>query len=144
LWEAASGKKLQTFQGHSSGVNGVALNGDGKRLWTASGDGSTRLWDPATGKKAWSHNFPKSQLFGSVTATQPLVGQTVVNGNVKGQAVFTHGTNFGVAQTNNRNLQRATDEIINASVFVVSSRSRIVSCNSTRPTLFEDCGSMSH
>lgn len=34
-------------------------------------------------------------------------------GSVNGQAVFTHGTNFGVAQTNNRNLQRATDEIVN-------------------------------
>jgi predicted Zn-dependent protease len=33
-------------------------------------------------------------------------------GSVNGQAVFTHGTNFGVAQTNNRNLQRATDELI--------------------------------
>jgi predicted Zn-dependent protease len=35
-------------------------------------------------------------------------------GSVNGQAIFTHGANFGVAQTNNnRNLQRATDEIIN-------------------------------
>jgi Zn-dependent protease with chaperone function len=34
-------------------------------------------------------------------------------GSVNGQAVFTHGTNFGVAQTNNRNLQQATNEIIN-------------------------------
>jgi predicted Zn-dependent protease len=33
-------------------------------------------------------------------------------GNYNGQAVFTHGTSFGVAQTNQRNLQRATDEII--------------------------------
>jgi len=33
-------------------------------------------------------------------------------GSYNGQAVFTHGTNFAVAQTNNRNLQRATDEII--------------------------------
>ena len=36
-------------------------------------------WDPATGKKVWSHNFPKSQLFGSVTATAGdlvLVGGT--------------------------------------------------------------------
>ena len=33
-------------------------------------------------------------------------------GSVNGQAVFTHGTNFGVAQTNNRNLQRATDELV--------------------------------
>ena len=35
-------------------------------------------------------------------------------GSVNGQAIFTHGTSFGVAQTNNRNLQRATEEIINS------------------------------
>jgi Zn-dependent protease with chaperone function len=35
-------------------------------------------------------------------------------GQYNGQAVFTHGANFGVAQTNNRNLQRATDELINS------------------------------
>src|SRR5687767_11326191 len=35
-------------------------------------------------------------------------------GSVNGQAVFTHGTSFGVVQTNNnRNLQRATEELIN-------------------------------
>jgi hypothetical protein len=35
-------------------------------------------------------------------------------GQVNGQAVFTHGTSFGLAQTNNRNLQRATEELINS------------------------------
>ena len=36
-------------------------------------------------------------------------------GQYNGQAVFTHGTSFGVAQTNNnRNLQRATDELVNS------------------------------
>ena len=35
-------------------------------------------------------------------------------GQYNGQAVFTHGASFGVAQTNNnRNLQRATEELIN-------------------------------
>jgi alcohol dehydrogenase (cytochrome c) len=41
--------------------------------------GELQAWDPATGKKAWSHNFPKSHLFGSVTATAGdliLVGGT--------------------------------------------------------------------
>ena len=42
--------------------------------------GELQAWDPATGKKAWSHNFPKSQLFGSVTATA-------------GDLVFVGGTN---------------------------------------------------
>jgi predicted Zn-dependent protease len=34
-------------------------------------------------------------------------------GEYNGQAVFTHGVNFGVAQTTNRNLQRATTEFVN-------------------------------
>lgn len=33
-------------------------------------------------------------------------------GQYNGQAVFTHGVNFGVAQTNSRNLQQATNELI--------------------------------
>ena len=32
LWEAASGKKLQTFQGHTDSVKSVALSGDGKHV----------------------------------------------------------------------------------------------------------------
>ena len=35
-------------------------------------------------------------------------------GQVNGQPVFTHGVSFGVAQTNNRNLQRASEELINS------------------------------
>ena len=35
-------------------------------------------------------------------------------GQANGQAVFTHGVNFGVAQTQNRDLQRATDEFVNS------------------------------
>jgi alcohol dehydrogenase (cytochrome c) len=42
--------------------------------------GELQAWNPATGKKAWSHNFPKSQLFASVTATA-------------GDLVFAGGTN---------------------------------------------------
>ncbi|HEV8429301.1 MAG TPA: M48 family metallopeptidase [Pyrinomonadaceae bacterium] len=34
-------------------------------------------------------------------------------GQYNGQAVYTHGASFGVAQTNNRNLQSATQEFIN-------------------------------
>ncbi|HKY27044.1 MAG TPA: M48 family metalloprotease [Pyrinomonadaceae bacterium] len=35
-------------------------------------------------------------------------------GQYQGQAVFTHGANFGVAQTNRRNLRNATDDFINS------------------------------
>ncbi len=33
-------------------------------------------------------------------------------GQYNGQAIFTHGVNFGVTQTSNRNLQRATQEFV--------------------------------
>jgi alcohol dehydrogenase (cytochrome c) len=42
--------------------------------------GELQAWDPATGKKAWTVNFPGSQLFASVTATA-------------GDLVFIGGTN---------------------------------------------------
>ena len=35
-------------------------------------------------------------------------------GTYNGQTVYTHGANFGVAQTNSRNLQSATQELINS------------------------------
>ena len=35
-------------------------------------------------------------------------------GQYNGQAIYTHGASFGVAQTSNRNLQRATQELINS------------------------------
>ena len=35
-------------------------------------------------------------------------------GQYNGQAVFTHGVNFGVTQANDRNLQRATDEFVSS------------------------------
>ena len=35
-------------------------------------------------------------------------------GSVQGQNVFTHGVNFGVSQTQSRNLQQATDELLNS------------------------------
>jgi predicted Zn-dependent protease len=35
-------------------------------------------------------------------------------GSSNGQTVFTHGLNIGIAQTNNRNLQQATNEFLNS------------------------------
>ena len=54
-------------------------------------------------------------------------------GQINGQPVFTHGTSFGVAQTNNRNLQRATDEIIQS--FAQGNRNLRTSGNYQRTTI---------
>jgi hypothetical protein len=51
LWEASSGQRLRTFQGHSGPVFSVAFSPDGKWLATGSEDNTAVLWEAASGQK---------------------------------------------------------------------------------------------
>jgi len=62
LWEAATGKKVQTFQGHAKGVSSVALSSDGKRVLTGSWDETAILWEAATGKKVQTFQGHKDSV----------------------------------------------------------------------------------
>jgi WD40 repeat protein len=44
VWDAASGKQLLTLSGHGGAVNSVAWSPDGKRLATASDDGTVQVY----------------------------------------------------------------------------------------------------
>lgn len=56
LWDAATGRPLQTLRGHSRGVYSLAFSPDGRILASASGGswvqlaGETKLWDVASGQ----------------------------------------------------------------------------------------------
>lgn len=51
MWNAATGKLLRKFVGHSGGVMSVAFSPDGRQVLTGSRDSTARLWDAATGKE---------------------------------------------------------------------------------------------
>lgn len=50
LWDAASGRLLRIFKGHSNWVNCLAFSSDGSRIVSGSIDNTVKLWDTATGR----------------------------------------------------------------------------------------------
>ena len=61
---------------HDGGVNAVAFSPDGTRVATASGDGSARVFDPATGTELarLNHNEPVNAVVFSPDGTQVATG----------------------------------------------------------------------
>lgn len=49
VWDAQTGSRLLTLQGHTSALSDVVFSGDGARIATASLNGSVRVWDARTG-----------------------------------------------------------------------------------------------
>jgi WD40 repeat protein len=51
LWDIATGKQIQHFEGHRCPITSIAFDAQGKTLATGSYDCTIRLWDVATGKQ---------------------------------------------------------------------------------------------
>ena len=51
IWNPETGQDLLTFKGHTKEVMSVAFRPDGRRLASASNDGTIKIWDPGTGQE---------------------------------------------------------------------------------------------
>jgi WD40 repeat protein len=77
LWNAASGTRLRSLEGHKDGVTSVAFSPDGKTL--ASGSvGNMRLWDAASGALLHSLEWQRYEV--TSVAFSPD-GQTLASGS---------------------------------------------------------------
>ena len=50
MWNPAARKEVQPLAGHTGPVNAVVITADGKRIVSASEDGTLRAWNPVTGR----------------------------------------------------------------------------------------------
>ncbi|KAI1005340.1 WD repeat-containing protein 5 [Podosphaera aphanis] len=70
IWDAPTGKHMQTIQGHLAGISTIAWSPDSKTLASGSDDKTIRLWHRATGKPypvplLGHHNYVYSLSFSS-------------------------------------------------------------------------------
>jgi WD40 repeat protein/serine/threonine protein kinase len=89
LWDAASGKRLRTLEGHKHRALGVAFSPDGQRLATACLDGMVRIWNVSAGQELFSTSVTSGA---SCVAFSPD-GQLLAAGGYQGGVVVWDAAN---------------------------------------------------
>jgi WD40 repeat protein len=78
LWDVATGKVINTLNGHSNWVYSVVFSPDGKTLASGSQDNSIKLWDVATGKVIHTLNGHSHWVYSVVFSPD---GKTLASGS---------------------------------------------------------------
>ncbi len=117
----------QRLRGYPTAPTMAEIQQSGQRYPVGENTGNYPNNPPRGRVEYPSNRFQNVSIFnGAVQASVPSNWRQVGEGNsvwfvpeggygqVNGQPVFTHGVSFGAAQTSNRNLQRASEELINS------------------------------
>ena len=70
LWDATSGKELNTLRDQTSYVNAVAFSADCQRLATAGGDQTLKIWEVATGQRLRTLRGHDAAVYAVVTVCE--------------------------------------------------------------------------
>ncbi len=62
VWDAATGKELTEFAGHTTWLWDVTWSPDGKRIASADANGIVKVWDAATGEEVMKFQAPGTVL----------------------------------------------------------------------------------
>ena len=69
VWNLATGAATVTFQGHTAPVSSIVYDRAGRRVLTASADGTARLWDASTGEELCAVRGHSSPVYSAVFST---------------------------------------------------------------------------
>src|SRR5579885_1651981 len=97
VWDAATGKTLVTYRGHSAYLNGAFWSPDGTRIVTTSADKTAQVWDASTGKTIVTYRGHTGEVAlagwspdGKRIATASQDGTVQVWDAATGQTILTH------------------------------------------------------
>ena len=74
LWSVASGKSVQTLEGHRAQVQSAVFSSDGQLVLTASHDGAAKLWWAASGECVRTLQGHRGAVLSAVFSPQGQLG----------------------------------------------------------------------